>query len=275
MTHESRLRRGGAELRVHEGGSGLPVVFQHGLGGSAAQVAQTFPSGLACRRLTLECRGHGNSTLGNDRPFSFALFADDVLAAVDAAGIDRFVAGGVSMGAAIALRLACLHPQRIAGLVLVRPAWTFAAAPENLRPIAAVAELVRTHGRDAARDIFAASATAARFAADAPDNLASLIGYFDRPDIDHFAEVLSGIAGDGPGVSRSQVAALDLPTLVVGNTMDALHPLAMAEEMAALIPGADYASVPPKATDTAAHFSAVHAQIAHFLHSKFDVRSLP
>ncbi|MBX3570089.1 MAG: alpha/beta fold hydrolase [Rhizobiaceae bacterium] len=275
MTRQSRLRRGDADLRVHEEGDGLATVFQHGLGGSAAQVAQTFPSGLACRRLTLECRGHGGSALGKDRPYSFGLFADDVLAAVDAAGFDRFVAGGVSMGAAIALRLACLCPERVVGLVLVRPAWTFAAAPENLRPIAEVADLVRRQGRDAARAVFTESATAARLAAEAPDNLASLIGYFDRPDIDRFAEVLSGIAGDGPGVSRSQAAALDLPTLVVGNTMDALHPLAMAEELAATIPGADYASVPSKAADTATHFSAVHARIAHFLHSKFDVRSLP
>ena len=49
------------------------------------------------------------------RPFSFAMFADDVLAAADQAGLDRFVAGGISMGAAIALRLACRHPDRVAG----------------------------------------------------------------------------------------------------------------------------------------------------------------
>ncbi|TIW06281.1 MAG: alpha/beta hydrolase, partial [Mesorhizobium sp.] len=82
--------------------------------------------------------------------------------AADRAGLDRFIAGGVSMGAGIALRLACRHPKRVSALVMVRPAWTFAAAPPNMQPIAEVAELILEHGPDKARTIFAQSATATR-----------------------------------------------------------------------------------------------------------------
>ncbi|TJW41743.1 MAG: alpha/beta hydrolase, partial [Mesorhizobium sp.] len=80
----------------------------------------------------------------------------------DEAGLDGFVAGGISMGAAIALRLACRLPDRVAGLLLVRPAWIFDCAPVNLRPIAEVARLILGHGPDKARAIFAQSETAAR-----------------------------------------------------------------------------------------------------------------
>ncbi|MEI9401691.1 alpha/beta hydrolase [Mesorhizobium argentiipisi] len=266
------LLRDGARLRITDTGAGLAVVFQHGLGGGEAQVAQTFPDGF--RRITLECRGHGGSGLGERRPFSFEMFADDVIATADQLGLDCFVAGGVSMGAAIALRLACRHPLRIAGLILVRPAWTFSPAPRNMRPIAEVADLILEHGADKGRRIFAQSETATRLYREAPDNLSSLLGYFDRPDAGAFAQVLANIAADGPGVSEHDAAALDIPALVVGNAMDAVHPLSSAYALAAVIPNAILAEITPKARDSAKHFSELHEQISSFLQSQSNARSL-
>ncbi|MDX8467138.1 alpha/beta hydrolase [Mesorhizobium sp. VK23B] len=266
------LLRDGATLRMKDTGEGLPVVFQHGLGGGEAQVAQTFPPGF--RRITLECRGHGGSGLGERRPFSFEMFADDVLAAADQAGLEHFFAGGVSMGAAIALNLACRHPRRVAGLVLVRPAWTFSPAPQNVQPIAEVAELILEHGTDKGRTMFAQSETAARLYREAPDNLSSLLGYFDRPDAKSFAQVLASIASDGPGVSERDAAALDIPALVVGNEVDAVHPLSAAYTLAAAMPSATFAEVTPKARDSAKHFGELHEQIGSFLQSHSNARSL-
>jgi pimeloyl-ACP methyl ester carboxylesterase len=267
------LRRDDVKLRVFVRGEGPAVVFQHGLGGDEAQVAQTFPASLSCRRLTLECRGHGGSDLGNDRPFSFAMFADDVIAAADQAGVERFVAGGISMGAGLALRLAARHPDRVRGLILVRPAWTFDKAPPNMRPITDVAQLICSHPLAEARSFFERSQTAARLKIEAPDNLNSLLGYFDRPDITRFAEVLEAIASDGPGVSEPEAAALAIPTLVIGNEMDAIHPLSVAHAVADAIPGATFRQVTPKAGDKDRHFAEVQAAIAAFLSSHFDIQN--
>jgi len=272
MAARTKLLRDGAALGITDTGEGLAVVFQHGLGGGEAQVAQTFPAGF--RRVTLECRGHGGSGLGERRPFSLQMFAEDVLAAADQVGLDRFVAGGVSMGAAIAMRLACRHPDRITGLVLVRPAWTFGTAPDNMQPIAEVARLILDHGPDRARTIFAQSETALRLYREAPDNLTSLLGYFDRPDAHTFAQVLANIAADGPGVSEQGATALRVPTLVIGNAVDAVHPLSAAYTLAATIPDAIFAEITPKARDSAKHFSELHTQIANFLQSHSKVRSL-
>ncbi|RWG91102.1 alpha/beta fold hydrolase [Mesorhizobium sp.] len=266
------LLRDAVTLRVTDTSEGQAVVFQHGLGGGEAQVAQTFPAGF--RRITLECRGHGGSGFGERRPFSFEMFADDVLAAADQAGLDRFVAGGVSMGAAIALHLACRHPRRVAGLILVRPAWTFSATPANMQPIAEVAALILEHGTEKGRTIFAQSETATRLYREAPDNLSSLLGYFDRPDARLFAQVLADIAADGPGVSEHDAAGLGIPALVVGNAMDAVHPLSSAYALAATIPDAVFAEITPKARDSAKHFSELHTQIATFLQSHSNARSL-
>lgn len=265
------MRRDDAVLRVFDTGQGrLPVVFQHGLGGDEVQAAQNFPDSVLRRRLTVECRAQGASGAGSKRPFSIAMFADDVLAAADAAGLDRFIAGGISMGAAIALRLAAYHPDRVLGLVLVRPAWAFAAAPQNMRPYTEVAELIRRLPLAEARDAFASSATSARFRTEAPDNLASLLGFFQRKNADVFAEVMQAIANDGPGVTRAKAASLAIPTLIIGSGIDLVHPLATARELAQTIPNAVFAEVTPKASDKDRHFAEIRAAIGGFLDRHFN-----
>lgn len=263
-----------AELVVHDHGEGMPVLFQHGLGGSETQVAQVFPDGGHWRRITIECRGHGASTLGTERPFSIAMFAADIVAVADQLCIDRFVAGGISMGAALALHLTKTRPERVAGLILVRPAWAFEPAPENMQPIREVAELIKSHPLQEARMIFEASETARHLRAEAPDNLASLLGYFDRPDISAFAAVLADIAADGTGVSEADAARFDRPILVIGNPRDAVHPMMIAERLVNAIPGARFLEVPAKAADAVANAAATRAAIHHFLTTEFNHRSL-
>jgi pimeloyl-ACP methyl ester carboxylesterase len=264
---ERWIGRDGAPLRIVEAGEGAAVLFQHGLGGDAAQAEGNFPGDAGWHRLTLECRAQGRSEPGTTRPFSIAMFADDAVAATEAAGMRSFVAGGVSMGAAIALRLAVTQPGLVSALVLVRPAWLAEAAPANMRPYGVAAEAMRRHSGDpaAARDAFIGSPEARRLAEISPDNLASLVGFFDRPDLAATADLLADIAADGPGLTREAVAALRLPVLVVGNGEDDVHPLGMARELADLVPAARFIEVPAKAADKAAHQAAVRHAISSFL----------
>lgn len=273
MGSVTTLMRDDARLTVFDSGEGLPVVFQHGLGGDEMQVAQTFPAGAGARRVTVECRGHGASSLGSARPFSLSMFAEDVLAAATEQGLDRLVVGGISMGAALALHLAHHHAERVAGLVLVRPAWTFAASPDNLEPIRTAAALIRAHPAPEAKERFISSEIGRRIRADAPDNFASLLGYFDRPDATAFTAVLADIAADGPGVTEAEAAALTVPTLVIGNEQDAIHPLVHARLLASTIAGAHFVDVTPKAADKMRHFAEVQRAIADFLSSN-PIRSL-
>jgi pimeloyl-ACP methyl ester carboxylesterase len=202
------------------------------------------------------------------------MFAADVIAAADEKGIDRFIAGGISMGAAIALHLAKTHPERVMGLILVRPAWSFDRAPDNLAPIREIAALLRSHPLAEGQALFAKSATAERLRVEAPDNLASLLGYFERPDAPAFADVLGDIASDGTGVSQEDAANLAIPALVLGNRRDTIHPLAVAQLMAGALPNAHFLEVPAKAADAEAHLAAVRTVILQFLNTEFKHRSL-
>jgi pimeloyl-ACP methyl ester carboxylesterase len=168
------------------------------------------------------------------------------------------------MGAALALRLAVTHPHLARALILIRPAWIAEPAPPNLAPVREAASLLQRLPPEDARGAFLASDTARRLAKESPDNLASLNGYFDQPR-EGRADLLAAIATDHPGVTEAQIAALRLPTLVLGTSDDTIHPLAMAKRLADLIPGARFTELPSKSRTRPAHFAALHAAISTFL----------
>ena len=259
------ISRDGIALHGRDQGTGLPVVFQHGLGGNEAQVAEVFPDDAGFRRLTLDCRGQGRSPEGDPRALSIAAFAGDVLAFADQRGLRRFAVGGISMGAAIALHLAIRHPQRILGLVLARPAWLWDAAPANMQPFAEVARLLRSPDIAQARIAFERSETGHRLAQTAPDNLASLLGFFDAENPAALAALLAAIAADGPGVSEAEVRRIAIPTLVLGTAVDAVHPIDTAHQLAACIPGARFQALTPKSTDRARYVREFRMTLADFL----------
>jgi pimeloyl-ACP methyl ester carboxylesterase len=258
--------RDGAALRLDEaGGGGAPVVFLHGLCGDARQTAEVFPPRADFRRLTLEARGHGRSEPGPLDRLSIATFAADVAALIEARGLAPAVVGGISMGAAIALRLAVERPDLVRGLILARPAWVTDKAPANMRPNAEVGALLAALPPAQARAAFLAGETARRLASEAPDNLASLVGFFDRAPRDVTAALLQGIATDGPGVSEGDLKAIATPTLVIGHRDDAVHPLAHAAALAALIPGARLVEITPKARDRYRYLSDFRNALSRFL----------
>lgn len=263
MTQTGWLTRNALRLAVHGGGSDGPaLVFQHGLCGDARQVAEVM-AGLAPQRWTcVECPGHGASDM--DPAPSIAGFADHVAALAETLG-GPVVLGGISMGAAIACRLAVTRPELVRALVLVRPAWVTEAAPPNMAPNAEVGALLARLPADRARAAFAVSPTARQLTDEAPDNLASLLGFFDRSPQSDTARLLTTISADGPGITQADLCALRLPVLVCSTTEDAIHPVAHATALARLIPDARLVDLPPKGRDKPAHLAALASAARHFL----------
>ena len=122
-------------------------------------------------------------------------------------------------------------------LVLARPAWVDGAAPANMQPNALVGELLERFAPAEALARFEASEAARHLAAEAPDNLASLRGFFSREPRAVTSALLRRIPADGPGVGLRELAALRVPTLVLGTARDLVHPLSHVEALAAAIPG--------------------------------------
>lgn len=257
---------GDACLRACDDGAGRPLLFQHGLGGSLDQVAETIGGIGDIRRLALECRGHGRSTAGTARPFSLALLAADVLGFLNERGVSSLVMGGISMGAALALRLAVQDPARVQALVLVRPAWLFKGVRPTLAPHRAIGAALQAAATPAAAcTAFLGSAIGSRLARQQPRALSHLLAWFEREDPRLVADLLSGLAGDSAGVTRADLAALTMPAMVIGDPDDVTHPLATAAALAATLPRGRLVTVPPRSRAKAAHRQAVTQAIADFL----------
>jgi pimeloyl-ACP methyl ester carboxylesterase len=264
---------GDVHLSTASSGDGQTCLFLHGLCGTASQPAEVFPNDIGWRCLTLESRGHGESECGDFANLSIQRFAMDV--ANFAASLDGPppVIGGISMGAAIALRLAVKSPEMWRGLILARPAWVVEAVPDTLAPHRRIATLLAEHlagslAKDDSSEVrrrFEESATAQAIAGESPDNLTSLLGFFDRQPLDQTQALLAAIGHDGPGVDRDEIAALDMPTLVIGTSHDAVHPLAMARELASLIPRSRLAEITSKSENPESHVDEFRMTLRQFL----------
>ncbi len=134
-----------------------------------------------------------------------------------------------------------------------------------MRPNLEVGEFLACEETPDERDVFLASDTGRRLANEAPDNLASLSGFFSRRPRDVTATLLTRISRDGPGVTEAQVASLELPVLVIGHEEDVIHPMALARHLAGLIPGARLAEIPPKASDKAGYRAMFRRELGRFI----------
>jgi pimeloyl-ACP methyl ester carboxylesterase len=268
------FERGGLAFNYVDDGdpSGRPFVFQHGLGGDVSQPAGVFPPPSRVRLLSLDCRGHGGTRpLGPADKLSFSSFADDVVALLDHLELQRAVVGGISMGAGVALNLASRYPQRVAGLVLSRPAWLDSPRPENLKVYPVIARLLREHGAKLGRKIFEGTEEYAELERATPGagrSLASL--QFSRPRAREYAPVLESLAGDAPGRNLAQWRDdVRAPALVLATRRDPTHPHSYAEILARRLPSARLAELTPKAEDEGRHAADAEAAIAGFLSRVF------
>lgn len=109
----------GAELYYEtHGESGRWLVLLNGMSQSTASwMTHTRHLRESMRVLTYDARGQYRSPLAGTRP-ALDDHVADLVALLDAIGVDRVVACGFSHGARIALRLAATYPDRVQGLAL-------------------------------------------------------------------------------------------------------------------------------------------------------------
>ena len=264
MTRGSFKTADGCAIHYVDEGDGVPVLWQHGLGATQAQAAEVFPRAAGFRRITMECRGHAGSELGALEALSIEQFTDDATRLLDLLGVSRAVVGGISLGAAIALRLA-VHSARVSALIIARPAWIDERVPERMQIYLDVAELLAQHGSEQGLERLHASERYRQVMRESPDNAASMRSFFHRENPASTVALLGRIPAQGLGVTRKQMSRLALPTLVIANEGDYVHSVAMATEVAGLIPGAELKIIPSKNSARDAYVEAFKAALDEFL----------
>lgn len=235
------VERDGVRLVVEEAGEGTPVVLLHGLTATRRYVvmgSRALERG-GHRVISYDARGHGQS---GPAPllsaYGYDELASDLLAVMNACGVERAVVAGASMGAHTLLRFALDAPERVAGVVVVTPAFD-PDAPRDFARWDALAEGLRSGGVEGFVEAY-------RVEDEVPEAWRDTVRIVLRQrmaqhaDLGALADALQATPRSRPYESLEVLGALSVPAVVVASRdeADPGHPLAVGEAYAAAIPGA-------------------------------------
>jgi pimeloyl-ACP methyl ester carboxylesterase len=222
-------------------GAGTPIVLLHGLTATHRYVVM---GSRALERsghdvLAYDARGHGASDPApSPDAYTYADLAGDLLDVLDGAGHERAVLAGASMGAHTAVRLALEHPERVAGLVIVTPAYDPEDWPGNLVRWDALSDGLREGGVDGFVAAYGEDNVPEAWKPTLQTVLRQRLSAHEHPEA--VADALRAVPRSRPFEARDELREIAAPTIVVADRdePDPGHPLAVGELYASLIPGA-------------------------------------
>jgi len=227
----------GASVGIRSAGTrGDPIIFVHGVGSTAAiwDYQLDALSGRFCC-YAIELRGNGALPDPRREAITRAGFVQDVLTAADEVGLERFDFVGCSLGGVVGFELWRRAPSRVRSFAFVG---SFAAYPNAQQSVDAILASV-----EAAGDMreFAKARAARAVPADAlPQRFRETVDQYACKSIpSYFAATKATWTGD----YREDLATITVPTLVVCGELDAIVPLALSEQIARGIPGAELAVI--------------------------------
>lgn len=225
---------------VRRGDKGRPVVLVHGFGSSTYTWRKSLEvlSGKY-RVFAVDMRGFGLTAKPKDGKYNIVEFADHLLATLDALELGDAppVLVGSSLGGAVILRLALLHPDRVAGLVLVdaAPVGVELATPRprqprpmKLDPLLLRAMVGRGMVERGLRSSFYDQALVTPEMVDA---------YLKPTEIDGAMEALSAMMDAPAEVPTPPLSTLKKPVLIAWGRHDRVIPVALAGGFAREIAG--------------------------------------
>jgi len=215
-------------------GVGEPVtVFAHGLANGIANT-RPFGSGVTGRKVFFQFRGHGRSD-SPEGEWTYADLARDLRAIADLSRATR--AFGASLGAGALARLLTESPARFERVVFFLP-----AALDQPRPDVAgqrlTALLEAVEEGDASAMAEAVELEMPPAVRNTPAGWSYLRQRLDQLMRDGLGAGLASLPEHAPLADRAGLAAVDVPALVIANAGDELHPVEVAEELAAALPQA-------------------------------------
>lgn len=241
-------------------GTGIPLVFQHGLTANVQQVQALLGDLQGFHLLSIDCPGHGLSLISENYFPSFDKYSEEVIKLLDNQGIEKAIFGGISMGAGISINIAIRYLERVQALILIRPAWLAQSDPENLRILLPAAKLMNVPG---GKQLFEELPEFQRIKPVAAAE--SIGGIFSENQQAGLERVINRLVGDRPFSSMSQLEDINMPCLVIGNDDDPLHPFDMAEKIYQAIPGSTLRKVTSRYIDNDLHSKEVKEAINEFM----------
>jgi pimeloyl-ACP methyl ester carboxylesterase len=246
---ELEVQSGGATIAGEIAGEGTPVVLLHGLTATRRYVVMGSKA-LARgghRVAAYDARGHGRSGAAADPAhYRYEDLAQDLEAVMDAAGIDRAVLAGASMGAHTLIRFALDHPGRAAALVIATPAFDPEDHDESrLERWDRLSNGLREGGVEGFIAAYGEPKVPEPWRDTVAKVLRQRLSAHEHPDA--VADALHAVPRSRPFEAWTDLHALDVPAIVVASRdeADPEHPLAIGERYAREIPNADIRTEEP------------------------------
>jgi pimeloyl-ACP methyl ester carboxylesterase len=234
---------GGVALAYDDAGSGPAVVLLHGLTATRRYVvmgSRSLERG-GHRVIAYDARGHGRSAPAADpADYGYQTLANDLTAVFDALEIERAVLAGASMGAHTLLTLALRAPDRVAGLVVITPAYDgdLGAGEGRFERWDALAAGLRAGGVEGFIEAYGTPRVPPGLRETVLTVIRQRLALHEHPDA--VADALQAVPRSRPFGAIEDLGAIAAPAIVVASNdaADPEHPQAVAEAYAAAIPGA-------------------------------------
>jgi pimeloyl-ACP methyl ester carboxylesterase len=257
----------------------MTVVLVHGLGSDRRQpldllgpvIASSDPPGEPV--IGLDVHAHGDQPASRaSAVYRLDALANDLVARVRAAAppgaLDRPVTlAGISMGAAIILRIALQELLPVERALFIRPAFTSVSLPPNLRAFPVIGELLRAHPPRVAERRFRETDAYRHISLESPAGARGLISQFRSTGAGPRAVRLVEIPRNRAYRDLAEPEALAVSSLVIGAERDPVHPFTVAEEWAGAF-GAPLERIPPRDDGQAAQTAALRQIAARFLRQR-------
>jgi 3-oxoadipate enol-lactonase len=181
------------------------------------------------RVIRYDSRGHGRSE-APPQTYTLDRLGDDLLAVLDAVGVERAHICGLSLGGMVALWLSAYHPERVERAVSANTGARIGTESSWNERIAAV----RSGGMRAVRDLVLARFLSERFRSAHPD------------ETQQIAEIVEATPADGYIAACAALRDADLhralprvkvPVLIIAGDLDEATPVALARELQGAIAG--------------------------------------
>jgi pimeloyl-ACP methyl ester carboxylesterase len=234
----------GVTLAGDDAGEGTPVVLLHGLTATRRYVVMGSKAleRDGHRVVAYDARGHGaSSPAPAPEDYGYGALAADLLAVLDDRGIDRALLAGASMGAHTLVRFALDHGDRVAGLVVITPAYEPGADddPARLERWDRLSQGLREGGVEGFVEAYGEPKVPEQWRDTVFKVLRQRLALHEHPEA--LADALRATPRSTPFERWDELAELDLPAVVVASRdeADPEHPYAVGERYAEAIPGAD------------------------------------
>ncbi|MQA75050.1 MAG: alpha/beta fold hydrolase [Solirubrobacterales bacterium] len=229
------FRYNGQRIAYVDYGEGDRVlVLVHGLLMNRHMYDQLAPEMVArgLRVVTVDLLGHGASDKPHDmRAYGMTTFADQLAALIDHLELDRPVVGGTSLGANVALEMACRHPRAARGLFIEMPVLDNALVAAGLIFLPILISL--RVGKPVLRGVAALTNRVPR-----SNFLLDILLDWTRRPPEASEAVLQGILFGRTAPPREERELIGLPALVIGHPADPLHPFSDSDMLVSEMPAA-------------------------------------